>query len=88
MAECPTAKFVPKPLYRTGDITRMLNAFAQEKAADRHGQRPIWNRWRVRRQLKKKGLGPTFTLVELKRAWPELVDSMILIDAYEDARAA
>lgn len=79
--------FVAKPLYKTGDVTRMLNALAAAAPADRHGQRPTWNRFKTRRALQKRGLPPRqFTLVELRRAWPELAE--VLLEPAAEGRAA
>ncbi len=50
--------FLPKLLYTVGQIAQLLNAFEQMKPADRHGQRPIWNRKRTRELLRNAGIPP------------------------------
>jgi hypothetical protein len=88
-------RFVARPFYTVRELTQLFQAYADD-GTPRHAQRTMWNRWKTRRFLQKKGLlqlqsmpGCTrvITLTELRDAWPELVDSMVLADAVNDAAA-
>jgi hypothetical protein len=66
-------------------ITDLLNAFEARRPADRHGQRPIWNRKRTRTLLRaikltpiqeRKGCKIFYSVEELRKLQPLLADGL------------
>ena len=72
------AMFLPRPVYTVGQVTQLLNAHEQRKPADRHGQRPIWNRERTRALLRNAGIAPRAVAHEdLRRVAPDAVRELV-----------
>ncbi len=89
-------RFLPKPVFQRSEITALLNAY--EEADARHKpkgyQRKIWNRKNTRTFLKACGLVPLqerkgcktyYTLAQIRELAPDVVNSMMDLDALEDA---
>jgi hypothetical protein len=87
-------KFIAKPFFTLRDLVNLLNEYEKTRPKD---QRETWNRKRVRTVLRQFGIVPQgagerfkaiVTFEQLRTMAPDLVDSMLNLDAYEDAQAA
>jgi len=90
-------RFLVKPVYSRAEITQLLNAYEERIPARPGNRRKIWNRKNTRTLLRALGIVPSqaapgcklyITFEQLKQVAPDLVGSMMVIDAYEDAEAA
>lgn len=101
--EGPMPRFLPKPAYTVGEITRILNAYEEDgwsqlpRAVRAVTQRKLWNNKRTRTFLRSRRVFPQgngerctafVTYDQLKGLAPDVVDSMMDLDSLRDASEA